>query len=112
MLHRQGMNLPELPFLGKAEASYLDPESELNNDHALHGKIQCYIQVVQDQLRDKDMTLNSYSKSLEIYAPRAMSEYRFFLARYHSWEDTDEEWKLVPLALLDQRRRPIGNLSG
>jgi len=84
----------------------LDPDIEVNNDYAMYGKIQCYIQVVQDQLQDSE--LNAYDKSLQIYARRSLLEYQFFMSKYRSWEVTrNDEWKLVPLALLDAKSRAI-----
>jgi len=105
-LHRGGFIASELPHIDREQThnlfASLDPESELNNDHALFGKIQCYVQVVQDQLRDPNT--HTYDKYLEVYAPRAMSEYRFFLSQYHTWETSGNDWKLLPLSLLDVRK--------
>jgi len=102
-----GLALDQLPFIGRDKYlntfSFIDPEVELNNDLAMYGKIQCYIQVVQDQM--KDPKGDTFEKNLEIYAPRAISEYQFFLSRYNAWETKDKEWRLLPLALLDAKRR-------
>uniref|UniRef100_A0A6B2L778 Uncharacterized protein n=1 Tax=Arcella intermedia TaxID=1963864 RepID=A0A6B2L778_9EUKA len=82
----------------------VDPDIEMNSDLAMLGKIQCYIQVIKEQV--KDPLGETYEKSLETYVPRAIAEYEFFVAKYKEWEDKDnKEWRLLPLVFLDAKRR-------
>jgi hypothetical protein len=50
----------------------------------LYGNITAYIKVIEDQFRDH--TVTGYEPRLEVYVPKAMTEYRFYLSRYHQWE--------------------------
>jgi len=50
----------------------------------LYGNITAYIKVIEDQFRDH--TVTGYEPHLEVYVPKAMTEYRFYLSRYHQWE--------------------------
>lgn len=50
----------------------------------LYGNITAYIKVIEDQFRDR--TVTGYEPRLEVYVPKAMTEYRFYLSRYHQWE--------------------------
>jgi len=105
----------DFPFTGTGyDSKYfpIDPDVEYNNDLAMLGKIQCYVQVVQDQLKasQSKTTLNidfeeNFDRNLESYIPRAIAEFQYLTGRYSAWEkSSDRDWKLIPLALLDTRK--------
>jgi len=50
----------------------------------LYSNIEAHVQMVQDQLRDP--TLKLFPRSLEVYAPKALSEYKMYLSKYFEWE--------------------------
>lgn len=50
----------------------------------MFAKIESYISLIQDQLRNPE--LKYYDKSLEVYAPKALAEYKMYLSQYEQWE--------------------------
>lgn len=57
--------------------------------------------MVQEQVRDSHQ--NKYDKELEVYVPKALSEYKMYMSRYYQWErsGSTELPKLVPMHILN-----------
>eukprot|EP01124_Arcella_intermedia_P012317 TRINITY_DN18676_c0_g5_i1.p1 TRINITY_DN18676_c0_g5~~TRINITY_DN18676_c0_g5_i1.p1 ORF type:complete len:801 (+),score=132.47 TRINITY_DN18676_c0_g5_i1:86-2488(+) len=98
----------QLPYIGRNKKTnswkLVDPEVELITDIAMLSKIQCYLQIVREQPK-RSVESKSFNQSLEVYIQRALFEYDFFYAKYKAWQTSDKEWRLMPLALLDVKRR-------
>eukprot|EP00028_Trichosphaerium_sp_Am-I-7-wt_P004544 CAMPEP_0168516440 /NCGR_PEP_ID=MMETSP0405-20121227/5403_1 /TAXON_ID=498012 /ORGANISM="Trichosphaerium sp, Strain Am-I-7 wt" /LENGTH=754 /DNA_ID=CAMNT_0008536151 /DNA_START=33 /DNA_END=2294 /DNA_ORIENTATION=+ len=52
-------------------------------DLEIHSKINVYLKIVESQLRNSDD--QQFSKQLEIYAPKALAEYKNYQCRYQQW---------------------------
>eukprot|EP01127_Copromyxa_protea_P015453 TRINITY_DN4450_c1_g1_i1.p1 TRINITY_DN4450_c1_g1~~TRINITY_DN4450_c1_g1_i1.p1 ORF type:complete len:869 (+),score=173.35 TRINITY_DN4450_c1_g1_i1:85-2691(+) len=79
-------------------------DTEFNNDRALHGKVLCYLKVIEDQLRQPQSQPHPLlSPHLEVYATRAMKEYRYLTSRSEAYQGT--EWKVAPMMLIDPNFR-------
>ena len=67
----------------------------------MFAKIESFVKMVQEQLRDKNY--QQYDKTLEVYVPKAMSEYKMYMSRYYTWERSGalEPPKLVPMYVLN-----------
>jgi len=90
------------------EAELSDPQQNQERENFLDtvvfAKIEAFVRIIQEQLRDK--TIHAFDKELEVYVPRALSEYKLYLSRYYAWErsgETDPP-KLVPMHLLNVMR--------
>ena len=70
----------------------------------MFAKIESFVRIIQEQLRDKN--IKAFDKELEVYVPRALSEYKLYLSRYYAWERSGETEppKLVPMHLLNVMR--------
>jgi len=75
-------------------------QEEHYTDAVLYSKIESFVHFTQEQMRNPARTY--YAKPLEVYVPRALSEYKMYLSRYYSWERSGETEppKLVSMALL------------
>jgi hypothetical protein len=70
-------------------------------DVKIFTNVQAYVRTVEDQLRHPG-TIEFFDKRLEVYAPKALAEYRFFLSRYQDGETP----KLVPLYMIQEKKVP------
>jgi len=102
-LHSQG-NLHIRELSGKDVPSLMNDQDvvapDLLLDSILFSKLETYVKMVQEQLRDT--SFYAYPKPLEVYAPQALSDYKVYLSRYYQWENnpTGESPKLMPLHLI------------
>lgn len=67
----------------------------------MFSKIETFVKMVQEQLRDPNY--RKYDRDLEVYVPKAMSEYKMYMSRYYQWERSGqtEPPKLVPMYMLN-----------
>jgi len=104
VLHSQGkLHIHELSGKEMGSSQEAVPSEDQDNflDAILFSKIEAYVKMVQEQLRDP--SFNIYPKSLEVYAPQALSDYKVYLSRYYQWErdpNAVEAPKLTPLHIL------------
>jgi hypothetical protein len=111
-LAEAGFHAPEIAVLGnstsstsgKLRAAQLSTEEDLL-DMKLFTNISAYVRTVEDQLRSPDRSDPTFDKALEIYAPKALAEYRYYLSRYEENESTP---KLVPMHMLQEKKLPPG----
>eukprot|EP01097_Dermamoeba_algensis_P008135 TRINITY_DN5282_c0_g1_i1.p1 TRINITY_DN5282_c0_g1~~TRINITY_DN5282_c0_g1_i1.p1 ORF type:complete len:552 (-),score=94.19 TRINITY_DN5282_c0_g1_i1:219-1874(-) len=59
-------------------------KDEDNLDVVMLSKIQSFVKVVEDQLRGDVHSF--YPKHSEVYAAKALSDYRLYLSKYYEWE--------------------------
>lgn len=90
----------------------------LSLQRKINSKIAAYIRIIEDQTRaskdsaakgegnsrssNSDNTNRFFPASLEVYAPRALEEYKLFVSKY---EDGPTP-KLVPLYLIQEKKLP------
>jgi len=122
-LHKQGFIMPE--FSGKTDKpeTKLDgsvpvPPENPNSDASLldltiSAKIRAYVQSVEDQLRQKVAPEFAYPPELEVYAPKAIGEYKQYVCRYSQWEERRENKMpgLVPLSIINGRAINFNSIS-
>jgi len=110
LLHAEGLiNVEELATkdLGQKKEPTAQPPANLMEekenflDAILFAKIESFVKMVQEQLRDTKF--QKYDKELEIYVPKALSEYKMYMSRYYQWERSGltEPPKLVPMYILN-----------
>lgn len=111
-LAEAGFHAPEIAVLGASTSSLngasrvqqLSSEEDLL-DMKLFTNISAYVRTVEDQLRCPDTSDPTFARALEIYAPKALAEYRYYLSRY---EENDSTPKLIPLHMLQEKKLPPG----
>ena len=111
--------LPMLPltadsFMAGADAEgfLVDPQDEeYLQDMRLFTITESLVRIVEDQITQGGKHLPSgpesqtaYPKPLEIYAPRSLSEYNFYLSRY---EQKYMCARLIPMSILQEKRNAM-----
>jgi len=89
-----------------------------NLDRTVYTKVQCYIQIAEENLRsatlNKESKDNFYPEHWNIYVPRAISEFHTFLGLCDQWEtrvqtgESSGDWKLKTLSSLNPTPLPPG----
>lgn len=101
-LHGHGFKVRELASTRVHEswAGVDDINSQLALDAILFAKIESYIRMLQDQMRDPNFE-TLYPARLEVYVPKALLEYKTYMSMYYQWEQTEKEPpQLMPLSLI------------
>lgn len=103
--------LPADSFMTGADAEgfLVDPQDEeYLQDMRLFTITESLVRIVEDQITQGGKHLPSgpesqtaYPKALEIYAPRSLSEYNFYLSRY---EQKYMCARLIPMSILQEKR--------
>lgn len=99
-----------------AEGFLVDPQDEeYLQDMRLFTISESLVRIVEDQITQggKHLPLGpesqtAYPKSLEIYAPRSLSEYNFYLSRY---EQKYMCAKLIPMSIIQEKRNVMPKSS-
>ena len=95
-----------------AEGFLLDTaDDEYLHDMRLFTIVESHIRIVEDQITQglsRDVNgpeaQTAYPKNLEIYAPRSLSEYNFYLSRY---EQKYMCAKLLPMSIIQEKRNTM-----
>eukprot|EP01120_Amphizonella_sp_Union-15-10_P011206 TRINITY_DN4696_c0_g1_i1.p1 TRINITY_DN4696_c0_g1~~TRINITY_DN4696_c0_g1_i1.p1 ORF type:complete len:655 (-),score=117.07 TRINITY_DN4696_c0_g1_i1:48-2012(-) len=105
-LRKKGFMAPELSDvnLKNSIGSSDQPDQSKPNENTiieeeLYGKINAMIKIVEDQLRDGSAP-KIYSKELEIYAPKAISDYKQYVSKYNQWEEKGDTTRMPALTSL------------
>ena len=77
-------------------------DDTLSVDSVLFAKIQSYLQMCEEQLRNPKLGI--YEQRHQIYVPVALMEYKTYLSFYYQWEGTGQPIpKLIPHNLIRER---------
>jgi len=105
LLQKQGFFIKELASQSihhdkNNVPSYPSTTDEI--DGMVFAKVESYIRMLQDQLRDREQHL--YPSHLEVYVPKSMTEYSIYMSLYYQWESLPEKDakapNLIPASML------------
>lgn len=109
-LRNEGFSVPNLAKDYEGENGTLPKveldESERILDIALYHKLESYVGILRKQVQGQTSS-NAFPRDLEVYVPKALSEYSTYMSQYYQWESSNstDPPRICPLSLLHTKQR-------